>query len=119
MHNSIEIERRLFVSYDADAGLLVPVVYPNDTRKPCRAAASAGGAVSSELRMVAVQLPVGTVRVSLGAYSRFEDVHAFVAFLYGAFEDERGMRLVAASSHHRRSWISLWTCIAKSISMPR
>lgn len=81
-------------------GQLLTVLRPasNDTREPRRAAASAGGAVSSELRMVAVQLPVGTVRVSLGAYSRFEDVHAFVAFLYEAFVDKRGMRLVAASS---------------------
>ena len=47
-------------------------------------------AVQSAVSFVAVQLPVGTVRVSLGAYSRFEDVHVFVTFLDEAFEDKRG-----------------------------
>lgn len=48
--------------------------------------------------LVPVQIPTGSVRVSLGYLSTFEDVYAFVQFVRHTFADERAVRLLAESA---------------------
>lgn len=68
---------------------------PEDER--ARAAAKHTGQLLTVTRGgVPVQLPTGSVRVSLGYLSTFEDVHAFAAFLAASFVDDKGMQLAAA-----------------------
>uniref|UniRef100_A0A383VTC1 Aminotransferase class V domain-containing protein n=1 Tax=Tetradesmus obliquus TaxID=3088 RepID=A0A383VTC1_TETOB len=63
--------------------------------RPAKAAAAADG--SRDSGMVPVQLPTGSIRVSLGYLSTFEDMHAVLRFLHGKFVDDRGVKLLAAA----------------------
>jgi selenocysteine lyase/cysteine desulfurase len=40
-------------------------------------------------RMVSVELPIGTIRASLGYLSTFEDCYALIDFLESTFKDGR------------------------------
>ena len=42
---------------------------------------------AGEIAMKWVTKPLGTIRVSLGYMSRFEDCHAFVRFVEGRYRD--------------------------------
>lgn len=55
--------------------------------------------------LVPVKLPIGSVRVSLGYLSTFENVYAFVEFLLATFRDEKAIELVTSSAHELElSW---------------
>ena len=59
------------------------------------AEATAATLLDSTVELVPVQLPTGSVRVSLGYLSTFEDVYAFVQFVQDTFADEKAVRLLA------------------------
>lgn len=74
---------------------------PAATTGAASAAAAAGAPSTADdaaADLVPVQLPTGSVRISLGYLSTFEDVYAFVQFLKDAFMDEKSVMLMAKSA---------------------
>jgi hypothetical protein len=83
-------------------GQLLTVMRPAKGPAAAPAAAAAADTISSTgstdgTGLVPVQLPTGSVRVSLGYLSTFEDMHALLQFLHGTFRDEKGVQLLAAA----------------------
>jgi hypothetical protein len=77
-------------------GQLLTVMRP--AKGPAAAADTTSSTDSTDgTGLVPVQLPTGSVRVSLGYLSTFEDMHALLQFLHGTFRDEKGVQLLAAA----------------------
>jgi selenocysteine lyase/cysteine desulfurase len=80
-------------------GQLLTVMRPAKNAGFAAAAAAAANLNSSTdgTGLVPVQLPTGSVRVSLGYLSTFEDMHAVLQFLHSTFRDDKGVKLLAAA----------------------
>jgi selenocysteine lyase/cysteine desulfurase len=76
-------------------GQLLTVMRP--AKDPAAAATANGSSSVIATGLVPVQLPTGSVRVSLGYLSTFEDMHALLQFLHGTFRDDQGVKLLAAA----------------------